>query len=176
VATVSAVAAVVAADVLTSMPAVAAAPAVVVVPAVAVAALAADVPVPVKPQLPVVFALRRDENDHLKAASNHREFHVLCHDLSEFHVPVFRNTEPSENSVRRFVASRRRMTKQEFVRESLGCAENWPKMFLRVKELEHRQSQEQKKTKQANDQKQKRAAKATAKAEVKAKAKAKTAA
>jgi hypothetical protein len=160
----------------TSMPAVAAAPAVAVVPAVAVAALAADVPVPVKPQLPVVFALRRDDKDHLKLASDHREFHVLCYDLSEFHVPVFRNTEPSENAVRRFVASRRRMTKQEFVRESLECAEKWPKMFLRVKELEHRQSQEQKKIKQANDKKQKRAAKATAKAEVKAKAKAQTAA
>jgi len=124
----------------------------------------------VVPQLPVVLAARRDENDQLKAAFNHREFHVLFHDMS-VDTTCFRNTEPSEKAVSRFVALRRRMTKQEFVRESLACAEHWPKMFLRVKELEHKQSQEMKKIKRADDQKKKRAATAKAKAQARAKAK-----
>jgi hypothetical protein len=145
----------------------------VVAPVPAVPVMVIDV-VPaapaVVPQLPVVLAARRDENEHLKARFNDREFHVMMHDMS-VDTTCFRNTEPSEKAVSRFVASRRRMTKQEFVRESLACAEHWPKMFLRVKELEHKQSQELRRIKRLDHQKNKRAATAKAKAEARAKAK-----
>jgi hypothetical protein len=151
-----------------SVPAVAPAPA---VPVMVIDAVPAAPAAPaVVPQLPVVLADRRDDNEHLKARFNHREFHVMMHDMS-VDTTSFRNTEPSEGTVARFVAWRRRMSKQEFVRESLACAEHWPKMFLRVKELEHKQSQELKKIKRADDQKKKRAATAKAKAEARAKAK-----
>ncbi len=64
----------------------------------------------VVPQLPVVLADRRDDNEHLKARFNHREFHVLIHDMS-VDTTCFRNTEPRDDTFARFVPSRPRLTK-----------------------------------------------------------------
>jgi hypothetical protein len=139
-------------------------------PDVAPAPAMQGVPAPVVPQLPVTMQSRRDEGDQHKAHFGIREFHVLVHEGHVEH-QAFRNTEPTEGSVLRLVAARRRLTKQGFVKESVMYGEYWPRMLLRVKELEHKQSQAAKMKKRIDDQKANRAA-ARAKAKAKAKAKA----
>jgi hypothetical protein len=156
--------------------AVAAAPVdVALVPGAVAAAPGAVAAAAAVPQLSRKMGTRIDEGDQRKIAFNNREFHVLMHELHTDTIGI-RKAEPSDNTVLRFAALRRRCTKQEFVRESLMCAEHWPKLFLRVKELEDKQSQASKKEKRAGDQNKKRAAKAKAKAQARAKAKAKAAA
>ena len=153
-----------------SVPGVAPAPAVAPVPAVD------PMQAPVVPQLPVTMASRIDDGDQNLVRYGNREFYVMLHEGHVEH-ESFRNTEPSAGSVRRFVAARRRMSKQVFVKESMLYGEYWPRMLLRAKELEHTQGQAAKLKKRMEDQKDKRqAARAKAKAMVKGKAKAKAAA
>jgi hypothetical protein len=96
------------------------------------------------------------------------DFHVMLND-DECGNKAFKNTEPSAAVVSRFVASRRRNTKQGFVKGTMVHCEFWPRLLLRVKELEHKQTQAAKHKQRLQDQKNKRAA---AKAKAKAKAKA----
>jgi hypothetical protein len=164
--------------VMASGPAVASAPVVAPVPAMAhpvpiVAPVPAPVPDPVAPHFIRPMASRLDEGDHTKARHSIEDFHVMLNNW-QCDNTVFRNTEPSTSLVRRFVASRRRFSKQMYVKETMLVCEYWPRMFLRVKELEYKQSQAAKQKQRNDDQKAKRAAaKAKAKAQVKAKAKAK---
>jgi hypothetical protein len=159
---------------------VASAPVVAPVPAMAPVPIVAPVPAPVPhPVAPLFFrpmASRRDEHDETKARRSIRDFHVMMND-NLCDNTTFRNSEPSAAVVQRFVASRRRFTKQQFVKETMLHCEYWPRMFLRVKELEYKQSQAAKLKQRLDAQKARRAAaKAKAKAKAKGKAKAKAAA
>jgi hypothetical protein len=111
-----------------------------------------------------------------QGSPQHQDFHVMMND-NLCDNTTFRNSEPSAAVVQRFVASRRRFTKQQFVKETMLHCEYWPRMFLRVKELEYKQSQAAKLKRRLDAQKARRAAaKAKAKAKAKGKAKAKAAA
>jgi hypothetical protein len=147
-------------------------PAVASVPNVAPVAIAAPVPapvpVPVEPRLIRTMASRLDDDDKIRPPRSIRDFHVMINNV-HCETKAFRNTEPSTAVVHRFVASRRRFTKQQYVRQTMLQCETWPRLILRVKELEHKQSQAAKLKKRLQDMKAKRAA-ARAKAKAKAKA------
>jgi hypothetical protein len=166
--------------VVASGSAVASAPVVAPVPAMAlvpiVAPVPAAVPGPVAPLFYRTMESRRDEQDEAKARGNIQDFHVMM-DETLLDTTAFRNCEPSAAMVRRFVASRRRSTKQQCVRWTTLHGEYWPRMILRVKELEYKQSQAAKFKRRLDALKARRAAaKAKAKAKAKGKAKAKAAA